>query len=169
MGEVGRVAADEHRAVTGRQRECACYSAPCARLGLRAGQSLVEFALVLPLLMFILLGFGEVAFLVATQHRYQNGVDVLAQWAAAEMADSPGESWQAGWSQVVRDEADRVDCDGDPLVTFPDVTHGPGDRVLVHWSCHYQPRLTTVWEGLSVDVESEAVVPAALPIPSPSP
>jgi hypothetical protein len=119
--------------------------------------------------MLLLLGFGEAAFLAATQHGYQNGVDVLAQWAASEMADAPGESWQAGWNQVVRDEQDRHDCDGVPNVTFPDGTHGPGDRVRVHWSCHYQPRITTLWGGLPVVVSSEAVVPGFSPTASPSP
>lgn len=134
------------------------------------GQSLVEFALVLPLLMLLLLGFGEAAFLAATQHRFQNAADVLAQWAAFQMADTPGESWQAGWAQVVSGESARTGCgDLNPQVSFPDGTHGPGDRVLVQWHCHYQPRLTTVWEGLPVNVQSEAMVPALATTPTPSP
>jgi hypothetical protein len=136
---------------------------------LRTGQTLVEFALVLPIFLFLLLGFGETAFLVATQHGYQNGVDVLAQRAAAEMATEPGESWQADWNQVVRDEQDRHDCSGTPSVTLPDGTHGPGDRVIVHWQCHYQPRITTLWGGLPISVESEAVVPQPAPTATPSP
>ena len=134
------------------------------------GQSLVEFALVLPLLMLLLLGFGEAAFLAATQHGFQNGVDALAGWAAYRMADAPGESWQAGWGAVVDQESDRTGCaDRSPTVTFPDGTHGPGDRVLVRWSCHYQPRLTRIWDGLAVRVESEAIVPALAPAPTPAP
>ena len=126
--------------------------------------------MVLPIFMLILLGFGEAAFLAATQQRYQNGVDVLAQWAAIEMATSPGESWQAGWGQVVNDEQARADCDGEPDVVFLDGTHGPGDRILVQWRCHYTPRLTRLWEGLSVPVESGAVVPyVSTPPASPSP
>jgi hypothetical protein len=121
---------------------------------------LVEFALVLPILMFMLLGFGEVAFLVATQHVYQNGADVLVQWAASEMAETAGESWQGGWEQVVRSESARTGCgDTNPILTFPDGRHDPGDRVLLRWSCYYRPRLTTVWDGLTIGVESEAVVP----------
>jgi hypothetical protein len=133
------------------------------------GQALVEFALVLPLLMFILLGFGEAAFLFAVRHGYQNGVDVMAQWAAHEMSETPGESWQANWARVVSEEQARTGCDATPVVSFPDVTHGPGDRVLVDWPCHYRPRLTMIWDGLTVSVESEAVVPSsATPSPSPS-
>lgn len=119
--------------------------------------------------MLVLLGFGEVAFLVASTHGYQNGADVLAQWAASEMT-KPGESWQAGWGQVVREESDRTRCgDLNPVVTFPDGTHTAGDRVLVRWSCRYHPRLTTLWDGsLPVGVQSEAVVPGVIPAPSPS-
>lgn len=129
------------------------------------GQALVEFALVLPVLMLVLLGFAEVAFLAATQHGYQNGVDVLAEWAASEMSEQPGESWQTGWGQVVRQESDRTGC-GDlaPDVSFPDGTHAAGDRVLVRWACHYRPRLTTLWDGsLPVGVQSESVVPSVAP------
>lgn len=114
--------------------------------------------------MLVLLGFGEVSFLVATQHGYQNGADVLAQWAASEMSDHPGESWQAGWGQVVRDESERTGCgDLSPTVTFPDGTHFAGDRVLIRWACRYHPHLTTIWDGsLPVTVQSEAVVPPSV-------
>lgn len=134
------------------------------------GQALVEFALVLPFLMFLLLGFGEVAFLVATQQSYQNGVDVLAQWAASEMSEKPGESWRAGWNAVVKEESDRTGC-GDlaPVVIFPDINHSWGDRVLVQWDCQYTPKITSGWGGLRVSVESEAVVPGAAPLPAPEP
>lgn len=124
------------------------------------GQALVEFALVLPLLMMLLLGFGEAAFLFSSQHAMQNGVDVLASWAAQEMAVQPGESWKADWARVVREESDRTGCDDlNPEVIFPDGTHDPGDRVLVRWNCHYEPTITSFWDGLAIPVESEAVVP----------
>lgn len=136
----------------------------------RRGQSIVEFALVLPLLIFLLLGFGEAAFLVATREGYQNGVKVLAEWAASEMYEQPGESWQSGWGRVVNDEQGRTGCGGVPTVSFPDGGHDPGDRVRVRWSCTYHPRITSnIWQGLPVTVESEAVVPGFLPVPTPSP
>ena len=136
-----------------------------------SGQSLVEFALVLPLLMFILLGFAELSFAVANRAAYQNGVDVLAQWAASEMAESPGESWKAHWNAVVNDEAGRVGCTdpNPPEVSFPDGSHVHGDRVLVRWDCPYRPTLTADLFDITMHVESEAVVPGAKLTPTPSP
>jgi Flp pilus assembly protein TadG len=133
----------------------------------RLGQAVVEFAVVLPLIMVVLLGFGETAFLVATQHAFQNGADVLAERAAFEMSSSPGESWKAGWQAVVADEDERTGCgDTSPSVALPDGTHGPGDRVLVVWHCHYTPHITSGWGGLPVTVQSEAVVPGSIAPPA---
>lgn len=133
----------------------------------QAGQAIAEFALVLPVLMLMLLGFAELSFAVANRAGYQNGVDVLAQWAAEEMA---AESWPSGWTNVVKDEVDRTGCDDrDPSVTFPDGSHLPGDRVLVRWACPYHPTLTANLFDFTIHVESEAVVPGAKPTPSPSP
>ena len=136
----------------------------CARVSGR-GQSLVEFALVLPLLMFLLLGFGEVAFLVATQHRYQNSVDVLAQSAAIAIGNGSG--WEADWNAVVHEEQARVDCASAPGLAVPDGTD-PGDRVLVSWRCDYHAKLVSGF-GVPITVESAAVIPFVAPNPSPTP
>jgi hypothetical protein len=133
------------------------------------GQTLVEFALVMPIFMALLLGFGEIAFMTGTRFGYQNGVDVLADWAAQQMAGTPGESWQSGWNQVVREEASRTKCDDlNPTLSFPDGTHEWGDRVLVTWQCHYTPKVVPGWGGVTFTVQSEAVVPGTAPPPSPS-
>ena len=58
------------------------------------GQTLVEFALVLPILMFMMLGFAELAFLFASRVGFQNSADVMVQWVAEEMASHPGDSWK---------------------------------------------------------------------------
>ena len=136
----------------------------CARVSGR-GQALVEFALVLPLLMFLLLGFGEVAFLVATQHRYQNSADVLAQSVAIAIANGPG--WEAAWDAVVHDEQARVDCAASPGLAVPEGTD-PGDRVLVTWRCDYHAKLISGL-GVPITVESVAVIPFIAPPPTPTP
>lgn len=133
------------------------------------GQSLVEFALILPILLFMMLGFSELAFLFASRAGFQNGADVLVQWAAEEMYAKPGESWKADWNRVVDEESERVGCISQrgPELSFPDVTHVPGDRVLLDWECVYQPKLTRDFIDLPVFVQSEAVVPGFM-LPTPS-
>lgn len=127
---------------------------------MKRGQALVEFALVLPILIFMLLGFAEVAFLVATQHGYQRGADVLADVAVERMRTMPGESWQAGWEQLVNEEGVRAGCSNPNVeVSFPDMTHQAGDRVVVTWSCAYEPVVTQgLWPGLIVSATSAAVI-----------
>lgn len=123
------------------------------------GQSLVEFALVLPLLLFLFLGFAEAAFLVATRHAQQTGADVLAA-AAAERIASEGATWQTGWQPLVAEEADRAGCAAATVgVEFPDETSGPGDRVVLTWSCPYEPVATRgLWPGLVIRLSSAAVI-----------
>lgn len=112
----------------------------------------------MPILIFMLLGFGELARAFAESHTWQRSADVLADSAAIRMASDPGESWKAGWNQLVNDEQDRTGC-GEPEVTFPDAASNPGDRVQVSWTCQYTALL---FNGLSFPpklIESVAVIP----------
>ena len=159
--------------VPGEKASPSCPECSTSLVSSRQGQTLVEFALVMPIFLALLLGFAELAMLFATRQGYQNGVDVLADWTAIAMT-GPGESWQSGWNEVVRQEADRTGCDDlSPAVLLPDGTHQAGDRVLLRWICHYEPKVAPGWGGLTVTVQSEAVVPVVPPAgtssPSPSP
>jgi len=141
------------------------------------GQSLVEFALVLPVFLFAALGFVEAAFLFSHQHSAQTSADVLADALAERIAENPdSESWHAGWNSLVAQELVRSGCDGAAFVSFPDDTHLPGDRARVTLSCEYHPVPTHgLWEGLVYAVQGEAVVrstavpPSSAPSLSPSP
>ena len=57
----------------------------------RNGQALVEFALILPILMFTILGATEVGFLLVTKAHQDRETAVVADWAA----NHPGESWNS--------------------------------------------------------------------------
>jgi TadE-like protein len=137
---------------------------------------LVEFCLVMPIFLFAGLGMIEAGFLFAHQHGYQSGADVLAAWSAAHEADAPGGSGfsegapGAPWQLVVASEASRTGCDGSPAVSWLD-GRLPGDRVRVDVTCHFTPQATSnIWPGgLDVSVQAEAVIPGAVPSPSPTP
>ena len=73
-------------------------SAPCPNCGAalvakrrKAGQALVEFALILPLLLFILLGAMEAGFLLIAKAHQDRATSVVAEWVAAH----PGDSWNS--------------------------------------------------------------------------
>lgn len=109
------------------------------------GQSLVETALVLPILLFTFLGFGEAAFLYAQRDAAQTSADVLADIAANDTAGD--------WDALVADELGRSGCDGSAQV----VEAGNG-RVRVTLTCAYTPVITNgLWPGLRYVVQGEAV------------
>lgn len=113
------------------------------------GQAVVEFAIVAPLMLTILLGVVAVFYLDLSHRAMQNGVDVLAQLAAR------GPTWVA----KVPDENDRTRCNADPLmpeVEYPDTLALPGNRVLLTWHCHLETHW--IFDGLPVTVSSEAVI-----------
>lgn len=121
---------------------------------------MVEFALVLPVLMLVLLGFAELGFLIATAHSWQQGADVLAESVAHRVSDA---GWQSEYEAIRRDEAQLRRCDGSSSVEFPDGTN-PGDRVRVRWTCHYASRVSTMW-SMDIDFMGEGVIPSE-PVPS---
>ena len=108
------------------------------------GQSLVETALVFPIILFTFLGFGEAAFLYAERHQAQTSADVLAEIAANGTDD---------WDALVADELQRSGCDGSATV----IDAGDG-RIRVMLACAYTPVITNgLWPGLRYSVQGESV------------
>jgi Flp pilus assembly protein TadG len=126
---------------------------------MRSGQALVEFALVVPVMLFTFLGMAEAGLLFAKADAWQRGADVLAEAAAIRIATEPAESWRLGWESLANDEQAKASC-GEPDTTFPDETQEPGDRVTVTWNCIYSPILVRdLWAGLVTTISSTAVIP----------
>ncbi len=109
------------------------------------GQAIVEFALVLPVLMLVLLGVIGVFYLDLSTRKMQQGIDVLAQLAAHD--DS--------WRTAVASENARTGCHANPVVpevTYPDRNHR---RMLLTWHCRLETRW--IFDGLPITVSAEAV------------
>lgn len=166
-GELGRAAAradDAARAAGGNRRT----SAPSATRRWRArGQSLVEFALVLPVLLFMVLmvlDFGRVYL------GYIN-LQSMARTAANYAANNPV-TWSATpakYRQQALNDASAINCDtinvADPL--FVDAngdgsTTSLGDSVTVTVGCRFHlvtPIVSSMFSGGFIPVTASAVFP----------
>jgi hypothetical protein len=115
------------------------------------GQALAETALVLPVLLFVCLGFVEAGFLLATKAAQDRATSTVAAWAAGH----PGEPWAAVAA------VELPGCD----VTVA-VATDPPDLVTASATCTYRPVVTRgLWDGLPIS-SSEAAV--AWPTPDPT-
>jgi hypothetical protein len=120
------------------------------------GQALVEFALIAPVALFIVLGAVEAGMLVIAKADQDRATAVVASWAAQRPGD---ESWHA----VAAHELPGCD------VTVDDSRPG---LLVADATCTYQPVATRgLWDGLPISSEESAVVrePAPTPTPEPSP
>lgn len=108
----------------------------------------------MPVLLFAILAFAELALLYRASEAWQRGADVLAQSAAIRSHDS---DWREGWDMMADQEQDRAGCD-EPTVTFLDGTDA-GGRVEVSWSCEYGLQLFNGMTFPPATVSSVAVIP----------
>jgi hypothetical protein len=107
------------------------------------GQAIVEFALVLPLILFIMLGFTEVGFLLIAKAAQDRDTAVIAQWAAVH----PGESWNSIASKML------PGCD-------VNVERQPNDLVEATSRCQYRPRVLVgfpLFDGLPISSQETSV------------
>lgn len=123
-----------------------------ADIGRPRGQALVEFALVLPVMLVLLLATTEAGLLVLRVQGAQQAAVVLADWEALHVGT-------AGYPDIEAQELGRATCDGTTAITWPDGTQTPGSRVVVSVSCAYHPIATLVWDGMPYSASAAAVLP----------
>jgi len=88
------------------------------------GQALVEFAFIVPILLFIILGATEVGFLLVTKAHQDRATAVVAEWAAEHPSDS--------WSAVANKELPG--CDVEVSSPLPELVQATSQ-------CPYQPKV----------------------------
>lgn len=121
------------------------------------GQSLVEFALVLPVLCLLILGGIEATLLVQAHGRQEHSTQTLADWSAYHFDQTPG---QSGYSNGVPGQpwdlalAELLPgCD----VPNPTVTD---NIITVDSTCHYDPIVMRgLYDGLSMSADGSAALP----------
>ena len=112
----------------------------------RKGQAVVEFALILPLLMAVLLGVAWLTQLNTHRPIFQNGIAVLTELAAQDET----------WRSKVGEEDARTGCNGgQPDVVYPDGNQDPGSRVQLTWHCSF---MSVFGYPTPVRVQWEAVI-----------
>ena len=122
------------------------------------GQALVDFALILPILLFIILGAMEAGFLLITKAQQDRDTAVIAEWAVAH----PGESWNSVANHLL------PGCTVTVSTPTPDVVEAAS-------RCQYHPKVLVgfpIFGGLPVSSQESAVKerakPSAEPTASPS-
>lgn len=125
-----------------------------ARDRAQGGQALVEFALVTPILLSMLLGFGEAAALVAQRDAWAR----LADDVAGYVAHHPADDAQALWDRVR--EPERC-AQGTLVLDWPDGDEWASGAILrAVVTCPYSPRIAPgLFDGLPVSAAATAVVP----------
>jgi len=153
------------------------------RTGARRGQGLVEFALVLPVLLLVLLFAIDFGRLFGAVVSLNNAARIGASYAAAHPY-----AWDAIGSQI--DIAQRADyrteilreltgancpLDPDPVnpmpPTFPDNSLRFGDAAQTALKCRFTPLtpIISVIVGSSVPISSSAVFPIRVGVPGEEP
>ena len=117
----------------------------------RRGQILVEFAVLVPVLLFIILGAIEAGFLVNAKAAQDRSTAVVAEWAA----EHPGESWNS----VAARELPGCDV----MATNPHQ-----ELVEITATCLYSPVVLVMFEGLPMTSSESAVTQRSRGNDSPS-
>lgn len=123
----------------------------------KRGQALVEFVVILPLVLFIILGATEVGFLLIAKAHQDRATAVVAEWAAEHPSDS--------WNAVANKELPG--CDVEVSSPLPELVQATSQ-------CRYQPKVgLPMFDQLLISSRETAVStlrrsPSETPAASPS-
>jgi hypothetical protein len=126
----------------------------------------VEFALVLPIMLVLLLATAEVGLLADRQLSSRNAIGVLADLAALDPSNA--------WEKAVSDENAHSRCNAAPLqpdVAYPDSgKKSGGSRIRLTWHCHFETVMPDIWpNGIDFSVSADAVIKEVAPSATPTP
>ena len=133
------------------------------------GQSLVEFALVLPLLIVILvmaIDFGRVYFgWVGLQNVARIGANFAAQYAGQTDWDDPADAHRVQYEDQIAADSAAINCElpaaDDMLPDFPEGT-APGNDAVVSLTCDFSlltPVLAPLFGGSTITMSAESTFP----------
>jgi len=100
---------------------------------MRRGQALVELAVILPFVLFLILASIDCGMLLIAKAEQDRRTSVLAEWAAMH----PGESWNAVANQELKG------CE----VAVNEVAH---DLLQAASRCRYRPLTIGTWADLPI-------------------
>ena len=148
-----------------------------ARAQPAAGQSLVEFALVLPLLLFILLLVVDVGRLYYGWVNLQNAARIGANYAALHpdaWGPTPDLSAQAAYDAQIRSDAAAINCVLPSALPTPSFTAGGSTglgEAEVNFSCRFDVSTPKLLGIATLQLGAHSVFPirnGTLPVQSPT-
>ena len=119
---------------------------------MKRGQILVELALAMPLILFVILGGIEAGFLMVSKADQDRRTAVVAEWAA----DHPGDSWESVANKELRG------CSVEVVETERDVLEATTQ-------CHYTPKVLVMFNGIPISSRQIAALRRESNHPEPTP
>lgn len=124
----------------------------------RPGQSLVEFAMVMPVLFLVIFGTMEVGWLVFANHQVANGTREATRLASVRGNLSSGGPIGAGeLKDRILETTSGLDA-GALTVSAPTSTWDPGDTVTIAVQYRYTPLISSILGRGSITLSQESTV-----------
>lgn len=124
----------------------------------RHGQSMVEFALAIPLLLLLILGLVDLARLMWAYETLGHAVREGTRYAIVHGSESAQPADQAAIRQVVVQTVPALDPDGITVLVTWSPDNAPGSQVTVEAHYTFHPATTFFAQGVAVDLVSRSTM-----------